>query len=163
MNGSEMLAETMGWESAVKMQVCFFPSESSRLSSVGEAWITHDRAKNGATLIVMLPIRPICSGVTFAVKANNCRQGETRSSIEHVLTLVAPFSELNSTVVLSASATSFSFWPTCRCIGKNHAPSEFISSLYRLRFVIGMPRRNTLNVECLLPPPTVTSCGYVRA
>ena len=79
------------------------------------------------------------------------------------LTRVAPFSELNSKVVLVASGTSFDFCPTCRCMGKNHAPSEFISSLYRLRFVIGIPRRNTLNVECLLPPPMVTSWGYVLA
>ena len=70
MYGSEMLAETIGSSSEVKIVVCFFPSESSRLNSVGELCITLERPKNGAALMVVLPIRPICSGVTFAVKAN---------------------------------------------------------------------------------------------
>jgi hypothetical protein len=50
-----------------------------------------------------------------------------------------------------------------RWIGRNQTASAFCISLYRLRFVIGIPLLNTLKVDALLPPPIATSWGYVRA
>lgn len=50
------------------------------MTSLGDTWMTDDLWKKGATLIVMAPIRPICSGVAFVDSANTCQASVSHPS-----------------------------------------------------------------------------------